>query len=67
MSRSAVLTPRALRELEKATQWIANDNPLAARALRAAVATAAQLIAEHPLAGRRRPELAKDPYRKRHP
>jgi len=59
----AVLSPRARRDLLNATLWIKRDNPPAARALRQAVAAAAKLIGEHPLAGRTRSELANSSFR----
>jgi toxin ParE1/3/4 len=59
----AVLSPRAHRDLLEAARWIARDNPAAARALRDAVARAAGLIGAHRHIGRRRPELAPEPYR----
>lgn len=63
MSGFAVLSPRARRDLLNAALWIKRDNPPAARALRQAVAAAAKLIGEHPLAGRTRAELADEPFR----
>ncbi|MGO8916936.1 MAG: type II toxin-antitoxin system RelE/ParE family toxin [Stellaceae bacterium] len=59
----AALAPRARRDLLAAVRWIAADNPAAARALRDAVAKAAQRIGEHPHIGSARPELANAPYR----
>jgi len=59
----AVLAPRARRDLLAAIRWIARENPAAARALRDAVARAAQRIGDHPQHGVLRPELANDPYR----
>lgn len=60
---TAVLAPRARRDLLAAVRWIANDNPAAARALRNAVARAAENIMAHPMIGPHRPELASPPYR----
>jgi len=60
---SAALAPRARRDLLAAVRWIAADNPAAARALRDAVAKAAQRIGDHPHSGSTRPELADAPYR----
>ena len=63
MPKRAELSARARRELLAATRWIARDSPGAARALRAAVLQAGQLIGEHPLAGAQRPELTSAPLR----
>ncbi len=60
---AALLSPRARRDLLAAVRWIANDNPAAARALRDAVAVAAENIMTHPMIGPHRPELASPPYR----
>lgn len=60
---AAVLSPRARRDLLAAVRWIAKDNQAAARALREAVARAAERIGEHPQIGTSRPELAGEPYR----
>ena len=46
-----------------ATTWIARDNPTAARALREAVAQAAEQIGRHPKCGTERPDLAGPPRR----
>lgn len=59
----AELSPAARRDLLAAVRWIANDNPAAARALRDAVAKAAERIGEHPRIGTSRPALADEPYR----
>ena len=60
---TARLAPRARRDLLAAVQWIAKDNPAAARALRDAVAAAARRIGGYPEIGRLRPEIADAPYR----
>jgi len=60
---AARLAPRARRDLLAAVQWIAKDNPAAARALRDAVAEAARRIGEYPEIGRLRPDIADAPYR----
>lgn len=60
---AARLSPAALRDLRDAVRWIAADSPAAARALRDTVARAAIAIGNHPLIGRERPELAREPYR----
>lgn len=61
--KPAVLTPAARRDLADATDWIAKDNPAAARALRNAVITAASRSGEHPRIGTVRPDLAKERIR----
>ena len=60
---AAVLAPRARRDLLAAVRWIAKDNPAAARALRDAIARAAENIMAHPMIGPHRLELASPPYR----
>jgi toxin ParE1/3/4 len=60
---NAVLSQAARRDLTAAARWITKDNPAAARALRNAVAKAAQLIGDHPRIGNVRPDLAEEPYR----
>ena len=60
---AAVLSPQARRDVLEAIRWITRDNPLAARALRAAVAQASERIGVHPLIGSVRPELAPARYR----
>jgi len=59
----AALSPRARRDLLSAGQWISKDNPSAARALRDAVAAAAERIGAHPQIGSLRPALASATYR----
>lgn len=60
---AALLSPAARRDLPTATQWIAADNPIAARGLRDSVAKAARRIGAHPDIGLRRLELADQRYR----
>jgi len=60
---SAAFAPRARRDLLAAVRWIAKDNPDAARALRDAVARAADRIGAHPRIGVSRPDIADEPYR----
>ncbi len=60
---AALLAPPARRDLLAAVRWIAADNPAAARALRDAVARAAENIFAHPEIGPHRPEFADPPYR----
>lgn len=60
---TAVLSPRARRDLLAAAAWIAEDNSTAARALMDAIAAAAERIGKHPLSGRLRPDIADEPYR----
>jgi|SRR5579883_1597005 len=60
---SVVFSPRARRDLLVATRWIARDNPAAARALRDAVAKAAERIGTYPHLGTLRPDLAGPAYR----
>ena len=61
--KAARLSPRARRDLVGAVRWIVKDNPAAARALRDAVARAAERIGAHSHIGTVRPELADHPYR----
>lgn len=60
---AVIFSPRARRELLAAANWIAKDNPAAARALRSAIAKAATQIAAHPHCGHLRPDLADQKYR----
>ncbi|PWC40670.1 type II toxin-antitoxin system RelE/ParE family toxin [Azospirillum sp. TSO22-1] len=61
--KPAVLAPTARRDLADAIDWIAKDNPAAARALRDAVIAAVSRIGEHPRIGTVRPDLAKERIR----
>ena len=60
---AAVLSPQARRDLLEAVQWIARDNPAAARALREAVAKAARRLGGYPELGSEKTELADPPVR----
>lgn len=60
---SATLSPKARDDVLGALRWISKDNLAAARALRDAVAVAAQRIGRHPEMGTLRPDLADAPYR----
>jgi toxin ParE1/3/4 len=60
---SAVLAPRARRDLLAAVRWIARDHPATARAFRDTVARAAERIGEHSEIGVTRIELAESAYR----
>jgi plasmid stabilization system protein ParE len=59
----AILTLRARRELAKALERIAEDNPDAADHLYHAVREAARRIGANPALGARRPQLAGARYR----
>jgi len=59
----AVLTLRARRELARALERIAEDNPDAAQRPNEAVLGAARLIGGNPAIGVRRPRLASPRYR----
>lgn len=60
---AAILSSQARRDLLQAVRWVQKDNPAAARALRDAVAVAAERIGDHPDIGIDRPVLARAPYR----
>ena len=60
---SAALSPQARRDLNEAARWIAQDNPVAARALRISVQKAARVLGEHPRAGRERLDVTSRPVR----
>ncbi len=60
---TAVLSPRARREFLAAVAWIAKENPVAAQALRDALADAMRLIGAHSEVGVLRPYLTRKPYR----
>jgi toxin ParE1/3/4 len=59
----AILTVRARRELARALERIAEDNPDAAERLYEAVQEAARLIGANPAIGAHRPRLASVRYR----
>ena len=61
--KPAVLAPRARRDLHEASQWIARNNPTAARALRTAIHRVTRLLGEHPRTGRKRPDITSYPVR----
>ena len=60
---AALIAPRARRDLVAAVRWIRRDNPAAARALRDAVARAAERIGTYPRIGVVRRDLTSGPYR----
>jgi toxin ParE1/3/4 len=60
---AAIFTPRARRDVSAAARWIKKDNRAAARALREAVAQAAERIGRHPRSGVVRVDLLPEPYR----
>ncbi len=60
---SAVLSPRARRDLLEAVFWIAKDNRAAALGLRDSIKDAALRIGRHPHLGIERPALASPPIR----
>jgi toxin ParE1/3/4 len=55
--------PRALRELQAATEWISRQNPAAAQALVTEAVHAAERLVRQPKIGRHRPDLLPEPYR----
>lgn len=59
----AVLSPAAERDILGIVEWIASDNPVAARGFRAALDKLADTIGEHPLSGALKPQLASPPIR----
>ena len=63
MTAVAILTRQARRELARAVQRIAEDNPDAADRLNDAVLDAARLIGIRPKAGARQLQLAGPKYR----
>jgi len=62
VTKAAVFSPAARRELVAAIHWIKQDNPAAARALSDGVLRAARRIGDHVLVGASRPELANERY-----
>ncbi|MDX2143806.1 MAG: type II toxin-antitoxin system RelE/ParE family toxin [Rhodospirillaceae bacterium] len=59
----AALSARALEDLRSAARWIAKNNPSAARGLRVSVRSAALMLAEHPLSGFTREDIAPSRFR----
>ncbi len=57
MTRPADFTPAAQHDLRAAIDWIAKDNPAAARGLSTAVGAAARRIGARPKIGAVRPHL----------
>ena len=63
MTRPAVFAPAARADLRQAVTWIAQDNPVAARALADAAVRAAARLGANPRLGAARPALAGDRVR----
>lgn len=63
MTQPAVFAPAARQDLRTAVDWIAQDNPAAARALRTAVEKAATRIGARPKVGAARPQLGSGRHR----
>ncbi|WP_130472872.1 type II toxin-antitoxin system RelE/ParE family toxin [Candidatus Magnetaquicoccus inordinatus] len=61
--KPARLSPQARRDALDAMRWIMADEPIAARAFRTAIHKATILLADYPLAGGERRELADPPVR----
>ena len=59
----AVLSPAAERDVLEIVEWIASENPVAARGFRAALDRLADTIGEHPNGGALKPHLASPPIR----
>ena len=59
----AVLSPAAERDILEIVEWIASENPVAARGFRAALDKLAATIGEHPRIGALKPQLASPPTR----
>ena len=59
----AVLSPAAERDIVEIVDWIAAENPVAARGFRTSLDTAATTIGDHPRIGALKPELASPPIR----
>ena len=59
----AVLSPAAERDVVEIVEWIASENPVAARGFRAALDRLADTIGEHPNGGAVKPQLASPPIR----
>jgi len=58
-----IWTEPSLRDLDTIAEYIALDNPRAARRLVARVFEVAERLKEHPLSGKRVTELDRSPYR----
>lgn len=54
----AVLSPAAERDVVEIVEWIASENPVAARGFRAALERLADTIGAHPNSGALKPQLA---------
>ena len=59
----AVLSPAAERDILEIVEWVASENPVAARGVRAALDTVAHTIGDHPRSGALKPHLASPPIR----
>ena len=59
----AVLSPAAERDILAIIEWVAAENPIAARGFRVALDRLAETIGEHPLIGALKPHLASPPIR----
>ena len=55
--------PRARRELRRAAEWIAEDNPAAAQALLQAAVRAGDMVAQRPTLARQHIDLAPSHFR----
>ena len=59
----AVLSPAAERDILEIVEWIADENPVAARGFRLALDNLATTICDHPLMGTLKARLASLPIR----
>ncbi len=59
----AVLSPAAERDILAIIEWVAAENPVAARGFRVALDRLAETIGEHPLVGALKSHLASPPIR----
>ena len=59
----AVLSPAAERDILAIIEWVAAENPVAARGFRVALDRLAETIGEQPLIGALKPHLASPPIR----
>ena len=59
----AVLSPAAERDILEVIEWIAAENPVAARGFRVALDKLAATIGEHPRIGALKPHLPSPPVR----